>query len=46
MKENDWECENCGTRNQWVKGDMRSARCTKCFTKNSLIEDMISVMND
>ena len=46
MKENDWECESCNTRNQWVKDDVNSSRCRKCFVKNKMIEEMIIVMSD
>ena len=45
MKENDWECESCNTRNQWVKNDVNSSRCSKCFIKNKMIEEIIIVMS-
>lgn len=46
MKEDDWECEACGAKNQWVVGDLTTARCKKCKTKNEIIEDMLYVMGN
>ena len=41
--EDDWECQTCNHMNKMMPRDIKSAICLKCNTKNTIIEQMISI---